>query len=194
MNVRTGVVVLAVVVSMVAVGALSFSTATVDRTAEINVENDDVGLIGLTPNTSIDGIAIGGDGQLSLDLDADETSTGLNTNGVFLYGDENAANAQANHAFTITNNAASSKTITLDYELDGASSDNDAGANVEFIVYGDDGTNIVELGRANEEGQSFASSSKIGAGNTVYVVIKVTTNTNAATNDLTGTLTIGAAE
>jgi len=163
-----------------AVASTAFTTATVDRSANINVENDTNGIIGLAANTAVGGMAQSG-GTLDLNLDQ---GTGLNNAANFVFGD-NSSSPSGTPAFTLTNNDGASHSITMSYSVTGTDS---AGStdNVVFSVY--DGTDTL-VGTFSEGGSTTFSLSSSAS---YYVVIEVDTTNLGASDDLSGTLTVEA--
>lgn len=195
MNMRnkTLMVVLALVVSVGAIGALSFTTATVERSANINVETDPNGFIGLQPGVDSgtpDDIFLNGTDVIQFDLDeSDRPSNALNPEAVYEYGN-NADGGSGDitaAAFTVTNNDAELRDITVTYTLD-SGTDPSTVDNVRFLFY--DGGTITTEQELNEGGSLTLGG--VAPDATYEVVIIVNTNELSSADDLSGTLTFTA--
>lgn len=167
----------------VAVSASAFTSATVERSAQIGVETDASGLIGLSPDTDATMVTTDGTGQLSIDMTNGGT-TGVNVNSEFIVGDtSDPVNVSA---FSVTNNDDTARNFTFTYSLD--TDDGQTTKNVVFEVYDDtkasQGTFDEETGTTTITG--------VGGGAVHYVVLTVNTTDSTATHDLSGTLTIKA--
>lgn len=175
------------------IGATAYTSATVDRSATIDVVTDDTGLIGLGTGTSGDLIYQDGNGALAIDLGAGN-ATGANVNSTFTFGTE--SDALNSYGFTLTNNDTTARDVTLDYTL--ANTDPDTNnPNVQFKVYDDTGA-AVEVDGTTGDMLSIADESAgytitgAPAGTAYYIVLVVDTNGLDSTADLSGTLTVSA--
>lgn len=178
MQSRTLVVLVALVAVVGVTGASAFTTATVARDAQINVENDANGIVGLDGNENVAGISDGD--TLSLNLDE---SAALNNEATFTFG--NSSNPTTTEAFVLQNNASEPADLTLSYSVNGT--DSSTTDNVEFAVYdssGDQAQTFAEGGSTSLTG--VASDEKY------FVVITIDTTGLASTDDLSGTLTVDA--
>lgn len=167
----------------VSVGTSAFTTAEVDRQANVDVVADETGLLGLTDGNSGNLVFQNSDGQLGIDF-TNGSAAGANTNALFKLGDPTAAaNSQA---FIITNNDAESHVINASYSADNpdAAAEND---NLKFAVY--DGSNTL-AGTISAAGATDSWTAEPNA--EYYVVITVDTGHNAAVispdENLSGTL------
>ncbi|QLG29870.1 hypothetical protein HUG10_19870 (plasmid) [Halorarum halophilum] len=181
-NVRIGLVAVMLIVASGAFAASAYTSGSVERSANVNVVNDDTGLIALQDGTSGDLVFQNATGALAIDFTAGGAG-GANTAAHYELGDP--ANANTSYAFNLTNLDAESHDFTVAYS---GSDGQDTDANIEFQVYDSTGT-LVDT--ANEEGTS-ASLSGVASGETLYVVIVVDTHGLDSTADLSGTLTISA--
>jgi hypothetical protein len=158
------------VVGASTVGGVAFTSATVTRDVNIGVDADDAAIIGLNP-----GVGTELDGDV---LKINGTSTALNPEGSFTFGDSN--DPTNTYAFSITNNSGEQQTLTFTFSLD-SRSDN---ADVTFDIFDDSGSS---LGTVSDGGSLDITS--LGGASTVYVVF--TANTDSTT-DLSGSVTISA--
>lgn len=166
------------------VGAAAFTSASIDRSANIDVQNDANGIIGLAANTNVGGIETSNE-QLSLNLDQ---GVGLNPAGTFTYGD--GSTSPVTEAFAVTNNDATDHSITLSYS---ATNDGDTTVdNVVFKVYDDSGSLVEEVSEAGDVDGDGDTSFNLPSGTTYNVVVVVDTTGQTSTNDLSGTLSIDA--
>ena len=172
MNARTLTVLVAVVAVVGLTGASAFTSATVERDAQIEVQNDDAGVIKLNDGTA-QGASITS-GTLTIEGDDSEA---LNREALFRFGDNSTpGDAQTTHAFNVTNN----DDIAHDFTFDLAST---SGVTIELY----DGTNSV--GTVTNGGSATTS---VASGSTLYAVIIVDTDTTTGINAIDGTLTITA--
>jgi len=162
-----------------AVASTAFTTATIDRDANVDVETDDNGIIGLEANNSVGGIGTNSD-ELYLNLNQ---GTGLNIEGQFEFGDN--ASAPTYEAFNVTNNDGATHDVELDYG--GVTSDGSGDANVKFEVYDAGGTLLTTVSE-----ESGSQTITLSSGESVAVVIIVSTSGQTSGDDLSGTLTITA--
>lgn len=155
------------------VGAAAYSSAEVTRSATFTVATDSSSaLIGLTAGTS-DDITDNGD---KLDV----AIADLNTDGKFTFGDSTSLDTA--HAFSITNNDGSSRSITVSYDT--------AGVTFELFEQGTDWTDATSLGTVDSSTDVTLSAS---AGQEIRAVMTVdTTGVASGATDLDGTLTFTA--
>lgn len=190
MRQQTAIVCALLVAAVSIVGAASYTQATVDRNANINVQSDDTALVGLEVGGGItyDSVTTTTDGELLLNLD---DGTGVNGNSTFYYGadDSSTTRDRSNSAFNVTNNDGDLRDFTLSYtDL------SDTNQNVKFDVYTYDATNgLVSQGTVDEEGTS-VSHADLGAGKKLYVYVTVDTTAGdlGSGDDLSGTFTVTA--
>lgn len=164
-------------------GASAFTSASLDRSANVNVVSDDVGLIALEDGTSGPLVSQNSSGALAIDF-TNASGSGVNTEATYTLGDE--ADPSNRSAFNITNNGGETHTIDVNYSADVA--DGDADQNLQFKIY--DGSNTL-VDTASEEG-SGVSLPDVPAGTTYYVVIVADTHGLSTSDDLSGTLTVSA--
>jgi hypothetical protein len=172
-----------ILIAGVSVGTSAFTTADIDRQANVDVVADDTGLLGLTDGNSGNLVFQNTDDQLEIDF-TKGNATGANTDALFTLGD--GANPSVSQAFIITNNDAEAHTINATYNAD----TNDAvdTDNLRFEVY-DTGGNSVGTVSASGDTADWSAA----AGSEYYVVVTVDTGHDGATvlksgDDLSGTL------
>jgi hypothetical protein len=161
-------------VASVSFGATAFTTATVDRQANIDVVADNNGLLALVDGNS--GNLVYQDAsteQLGIDF-TKGTATGANVNAKFELGDP--AGPTASNAFKIENRDAEQHQINVAYT--GGTTNGEENLNVSIY---DNAGNLLDS--ANEEGTT--ASFTAPAGNTFYVVLTIDTGGGAAATDLT---------
>ncbi|MFC7166102.1 hypothetical protein [Halospeciosus flavus] len=182
MKLKLATILMVVVVASATIGASAYTSATLSRTASVDVVNDDAGLIGLADGSSGD-LVYNNSGQLAIDF-ARGSATGANANATFEIG--NTADPVNGSAFTITNQDITSHSFTVSYT--GAGGTAVTATNIEFQIY--DGTGA-SVGTVSEENTS-TTLSGIGSGTTLYVVIVVDTTGLSSADDLSGSLEISA--
>jgi len=169
-------------VAGISVGTSAFTTAQVDRQANVDVVADEAGLLGLTDGTSGDLVFQNGEGQLGVDFTAG-TAGGANTNALFELGNpDDPTNSQA---FMITNNDVESHVINTEYRAN--TSDATTEDNLKFEVYDGSGA-LVDTISASGSTASWSAP----ANTAFYVVITVDTGHSSdllgPDADLSGTL------
>ena len=171
-----------ILVAGVSVGTSAFTTAQVDRQANVDVVADETGLLGLTDGNSGDLVFQDGSGQLGIDFTAGSAG-GANTNALFELG--NPADPNGSQAFMITNNDVESHTINTNYNANTTDASTDD--NLKFEIYDGSGA-LVDTVSANGNTASFEA----GANTAHYVVITVDTGHSSdllgPDADLSGTL------
>jgi hypothetical protein len=164
------------------VSASAFTTATVERDAEITMATDTNAVIGIEANKSVPGVETNTQDELELNLDQ---GTGLNTNATFMFGSDTPTDA-----FNITNNGDGSiDSVKLKY----SDPDSDDYDNINFTVYDSDGN---ELGTVSEEDvlTDVTPGSGWSTDGTLQVVVEVDTTNVPSGDSLSGTLTIEASD
>lgn len=162
----------------------AFSSATIERTASVNVASDSEGLLGLKDGHPGQDIVIEKeDGTLAIDLSPGDAA-GVNAGGTFLIGSNDQP--MNDHAFRIVHQGTQPVSVTLNYDLSG--SDPDGAANVKFDVY--DGVDQSHLGQATEAAGTTIPN--VQPGDTLYVVIEIDTKGVSKGNDLSGAMDISA--
>lgn len=192
MRQQTAIVCALLVAAVSIVGAASYTQATVDRNANINVQADNTALVGLTVGNGIgasDDSVKAVNGNLVLNLD---DGTGVNGNATFHYGADSSRD-RSNTAFNVTNNDDASRTFKLSYAQSTAS--DGTNPNVKFDVYSYDSTATApwsQVGTVDEEGTTVSPT--LAAGEKLYVFVTVDTDTGNldSTDDLSGTFTVTA--
>lgn len=171
-------------VAGVSVGTSAFTTAEVDRQANVDVVADNTGLLGLTDGNSGNLVYQNSSDQLAIDF-TNGTADGANTDAKFVLGDP--GNSGSSQAFIITNNDAESHTIEATYNTN--TDDAQDPENLKFEVYDDDG----ELVTTVDASSGSTASWDAPAGSSYDVVVTVDTGHSSATvlqsdADLSGTL------
>lgn len=182
MKTKIAAVFLAVIIVGTAFGASAFTTATMDRSATIAVSSDSGGILGLSPGSD-SMVTENANGELTIDVSG-QSGEGVNVNSTYTIGDTNDPTNVS--AFTITNNDAAARNVTLSYSVTGTDSATGTD-NVNYTVYDSTGS---QLGSVAEGGSLTLNS--VASGATYYVVLTVDTTNSAQTDDLSGTLTVKA--
>jgi hypothetical protein len=170
-------------VAGVSVGTSAFTTAEVDRQANVDVVADDAGLLGLTDGNSGNLVYQNSSDQLAIDF-TNGTADGANTDAKFVLGDpENPGSSQA---FIITNNDAESHTIEATYNANTDDAQN--AENLKFEIY--DGGSLKTTIKASSDS---AVTWEAPADSSYDVVVTVDTGHDSAAvlqsdADLSGTL------
>lgn len=193
MRQQTAIVFALLIAAVSVIGAASYTQATVDRSANINVSADNTALVGLEVGNGIaatdDSVKTSTNGELILNLD--DEGTGVNGNATFHYGADTGRD-RTNTAFNITNNDDADRTFDLSYAL--ANGNTDTNSNVQFDVYTYNGTSgsLSQVGTVDEEGTTVNPT--LTSGEQLYLFVTVDTDTGNlnSTNDLSGTFTIKA--
>ena len=169
----TGLVAAVVVMAGVGVGASAFTTANIDRDAEVAVTSDTSGILGLKAGDA--GQVYEKDGQLTIDATHGITNSavGLNEDANFTIGA--SGDAANTHAFQLTNSDSQGHDITIGYDIDGSPS-----GTIEFAVYDENGKVATATADSSD-------SFTVASGETRYVIINITTDANQ--DDLSGTVT-----
>ena len=171
-----------ILVAGVSVGTSAFTTAQVDRQANVDVVADETGLLGLTDGNSGDLVFQDTSGQLGIDF-TEGTAGGANTNALFELG--NPDDPTGSQAFMITNNDVESHTINTEYRAN--TSDATTDDNLKFEIYDGSGA-LVDTVSAAGNTASFTA----GANTAHYVVVTVDTGYSSdllgPDADLSGTL------
>ncbi len=165
------------------VGASAFTSATLQRDAQIAVQNDANAIIGLDANENVPGVTEKTNGELLLKLDE---GSGLNPTATFTFGD--STNDVA--AFVVGNNGTDEYDVSFEYDLSDSSNDGSTDANVQFAVYDESWGSTVTTFNEETDYSSTTPSTTISKDGVRYVV--VTVNTDGDTTDLSGTLTVSA--
>lgn len=165
----------AAITGATAVGAVAFTTATVDRDLSIEVTSDEQGIIGLTPG-DVGAVNIV-DGILTIDMSTDLTD-GLNPDAEFYYG--SSGEPTTTYAFSITNNDDEARDFTL--SLGGF--EFEPPAELQLLLYQDDDSLIGDLSPDTSQ------TTTLAAGESAYVHIDVNTEGLGEDEDMSGTLTI----
>ena len=169
-------------VAGVSVGTSAFTTAEVDRQANVDVVADEVGLLGLTDGNSGNLVYQNSSDQLAIDF-TNGSADGANTDALFRLGDP--ADPSGSQAFIITNNDDESHVINASYNAN--TGDASTPENLKFEIYDSGGENVGTISASGETASWDASA------NTAYNVV-VTVDTGHSTtvltsgDDLSGTL------
>lgn len=168
-------------VAGVTVGTSAFTTADIDRQADVNVVADQQGLLGLTDGSSGNLVYQNSNDQLAIDF-TNGSAQGANTDALFRLGNPNdVTNSQA---FIVTNNDGE------DHQIDAAYTGSDsvtAEDNLRFEVYDSTGTSVGTISASGTNATWSATQNT-----EYYVVITVDTGHSAdlvtSSEDLSGTL------
>lgn len=172
-----------ILIAGVSVGTSAFTTADIDRQANVDVVADDTGLLGLTDGNSGNLVFQNADDQLEIDFTKGNAS-GANTDALFRLGDR--TNPSVSQAFVITNNDAEAHTINATYNTD--TNDAPDTDNLKFEIYDDSNSLVGTVSAAGD-----TASLDAAAGESYNVVVTVDTGHDGATvlksgDDLSGTL------
>lgn len=159
-------------------GASAYTSSSVKRAGNMNVVNDDTGLLALDDGTSGNLITQNQTGALNIDF-TKGGATGVNTEAHFEFGNPSDPTNQT--AFNITNLDAEPHDITVSYT---GAQIGDSDANVQFQIYDDTGTPVATV---SEESTS-ATLKSVSSGTTYYVVLVVDTYGVDSSTDFSGTL------
>lgn len=162
------------VLGTVVFGASAFTSAELDRQANIDVVADDQGLVTLLPGDS-QSATLNSSGEL--EIDAAPGADGVNVEGLFTYGSE--SEPVEDNLFAIENGNGESFDLDVGYETD----DGNNGSAVEFRVYDDAGTEL-----ATVEGNGTEQTVTLDSAETVYVVMEIDTQGLGQSEDLSGEL------
>jgi len=157
-----------------AMASTAFTTATVDRDANIGVQSDEGAVVQLAPG-NVGAASVNASGALNVDAGS---ANGLNPAGSFTFGD--AANPTATYAFNVTNaaNDGNQHSYTVSYSQSAGT------GTVGFQFFDDTGAALDTADNAND------ATFSLNNGETAFVV--VTIDTDADLTDISGTLTITA--
>jgi hypothetical protein len=163
-----------VAVALVAVvgvtGASAFTTATVARDAQIDIQNDDAAVIELADGNASAASTSGG--ELLLDFD----NEGLNQDATFVFGDTTDPGASGGDAFYVENNDDLAHEFTINYTDSSA-------ASVTLYALDPNTGNVVS-------GSSVTVSS-VGTNQRVLVAVEISTP-GTGSQTINGTLTVSA--
>lgn len=173
---------IALIVVAAAFGASAYTSGTVERSSNVNVVNDDQGLLALSDGTSGNLVFQNASGALEIDFTKGGAG-GVNVESHYELGNPSDPTNQT--AFNISNLDAESHDITVSYTP--TVDDGNADTNIEFQIYDQDG---VSAGTLDDESTSGSFSAPSGA--TYYVVIVVDTHGLTNSTDLSGTLKVSA--
>lgn len=173
---------MALIVVAAAFGASAYTSGTVERSSNVNVVNDDQGLLALADGTSGNLVFQNSSGALEIDF-TQGGAGGANVESHYELGNPSDPTNQS--AFNISNLDAESHDITVSYT---GVNDSNADANIEFQIYDDAGAHVVTVDDESTSG----SLSGAASGATYYVVIVVDTHGLDDTADLSGTLEVSA--
>lgn len=193
MRQQTAIVLALFVAAVSVIGAASFTQATVDRDADIQVSADNTALVGLEKGGGItgDSVTTSTDGELVLNLD--DEGQGVNGNATFYYGADgtNTVRDRGNTAFNVTNNDEANRTFTLSY-TQGTATDGTSNSKFDVYTYSSSSSSLEQVGTVDEEGATVSPT--LTPGETLYVFATVDTAASdlGKNDDLSGTFTIEA--
>lgn len=186
---RSKVVVLVgvLVLASTAFGASAFTSATIDRSATMDVKTDDKGLIALEDGTSGPLVHQKSSGALEIDL-AESQTAGANINSTYKFG--NPSDPVNQTAFNITNRGGETHDVSLEYVLNNADTGSSA-QNVKYMVYDPDDSDPDTAEYTVTEEDSGPKTLTLTSGETYNVVVVIDTNSEVVTgDDLSGTLKV----
>jgi len=170
------------VLSTGSIGATAYSTANVSRDVTVSLDTDENAAIGLTPSSNLSAISLN-QGELVIDTETG-SSSGLNTNASFTYGD--SSSPSSSFAFKLTNNDTTSREFT--FEITGFSGVFDGNGSLTFTFYDDTGTEATTV-----DASGSTSSTTLSSASSLFAVIDVDTTDLDASTDPSGSLEISAA-
>jgi hypothetical protein len=174
---------IAIAIVATTIGASGFTTATVERQADINVTNDNTGLLALEDGDE-DQVFTNDDGELAIDMSNTTDADGLNPNATFTFGDR--SDPENGFAFSITNNDDEDHEVALNYTHDETSFEGGS-ENLNFSVYNSGGDQKASFTETDSSGDVSVKHEE-----TVYVVLEVDTTDATEDDDLDGTLNVTA--
>jgi hypothetical protein len=183
MRYKIGAVTLTLVLVASVLGASAFTSGSVERTSNVNVVNDDTGLLALEDGTSGGLVFQNSSGALEIDFTKGGAG-GANVESHYELGNPSDPTNQT--AFNITNNDDESHDIKVSYTGAGGTADTDD--NIKFQVYDSNGD---LQGTVSEESTS-QTFTAVSSGSTLYVVMVVDTYGLDNSSDLSGTLKVSA--
>jgi hypothetical protein len=160
------------IVGATAIGSVAYTQATVERTITTEIAKDSNAIIGLSPGTTSGVYEDASTGRLKIDLD-EANSAGLNSEGVFTYGD--TTDPTTTYAFNITNNDTNDHNFTVSLK-------NISGWNFKIFLFDNGGTKIGEVRPDN------AVTYQISASNTIYAIIQIDTSGKTDADSISGTI------
>jgi Protein of unknown function (DUF1102). len=169
-------------VAGVSVGTGAFTTAEVDRQANVDVVADDTGLLGLTDGNSGNLVYQNSSDQLAIDF-TNGSAGGANTDAKFVLGDP--SNPGSSQAFILANNDAESHTIEASYNA--STSDAQSTENLKFEIYDSSNTSV---GTISASGDTASWNAPANSAYTVVVTVDTGHSSTVLTSgdDLSGTL------
>lgn len=168
------------IVVAAALGASAFTSASVKRTSNVNVVNDDAGLLALEDGTSGPLVFQNSSGALEIDF-TQGGAGGVNVESRYELGDPASPTTQ--YAFNFTNNGGEAHDIVLSY-TDAMTGDGDD--NIQFQIFNSTGSNVATV----SEESTTATLSGVSSTETHYVVLVVDTHGVTNSTDLSGTLEV----
>lgn len=172
------VVAVMVLASVIVFGSSAYTSATLDRSGNIDVVKDADGLIGLQSGSSSQ-VVNDASGELTIDFTRDG-GNGVNANANFTVG--NQSDPTSTYAFTVSNNAGTDHNFDLSYDGFNVTGSDD---NLQFRIYNETGVFQTELNQS-----SSSASVTIPQTEAYYVVLVVDTQGLTPSADLSGTFTV----
>jgi uncharacterized membrane protein len=142
-----------------AMASTAFTTATVDRNANLNVQTDDTAVVGLTAGNATGGTATDTEGRLLVKFN------NVNKNATFSFGD--TATPSSTAVFEITNNDGQAHTFNFDV----------TGIDATFYIENSNGVTTATT--------STTGTFDLTAGETAYVAVEFTTGTASQSGTIT---------
>lgn len=172
----------AALLSTGSIGAAAYSTATVSRNVTVALDTDDTAVIGLVPSNQFDAVSLN-KGRLTIDTQTG-SSTGLNTNASFVYGD--STSPSTTFAFKLTNNDSVSRDFT--FELTGFAGAFGGNSSLTFTFYDNTGTQAASITASGSTASTTLSSNA-----SLYAIIDIDTSGLDHTTNPSGKLKLTAA-
>ena len=172
----------AIAIVATTVGVSGFTSAEVERQAEVDVVSDTDGLLQI--NASSPTQVFKENNQLKIDTNRKTAASGVNKDANFTFGGNESSFAKS--AFTVTNQDDNDHRVKFEYVFDGSSNNPETSPNVIITAKtpGTDGETVV----GSEDTPSNPIS--LGSGDTLYVSVKFVTDGVPTTEDMNGELKI----
>jgi hypothetical protein len=167
------------IVGATAIGSVAYTRATVTRNVTANVAADSVAVIGLEPGPP-EAIYENGNDRLTIDTTVGDSS-GLNSNGEFVYGDP--SDVDTGYGFSVTNNDGSGHDLTV--SLQNMSLPGSSWFKIDF--YAADGASL-----ATVSPNSSYTFTDWNPTNTLYAVVTISTSDTDSGNSIDGDLVFEA--
>lgn len=186
-TVHLAIIGVALLVGVAFIGASAFTTATLERDANIDVVADPSGIIALQDGTSGGLVQQEANGEIAIDFENAGAGLGANVQSRYELGDP--ANPTTEYAFNITNQDTVSHQIELEYTVADGTGVGDGVNATEFQAYvGGTPVDAIE----SEEAGTATYSLNSGQTSEVVVIVDTRKGNLQSTGNLSGTLNITA--